>query len=175
GRVVAGHRSAPGDPTMTLARRRTDWALFARLLSETRPYGLHLIGLFAIGLLAAPLTALTPLPLKVAVDSALGSPPLPRFLRLPGVPPSRALALAVAVGLLALVATLRQLQELASQALQAFVVEKQTLDLRARLFLHVQRLSLSHHDRGGTAESIARIDKDAREAQAIVVESVFPS
>src|SRR5262249_57343506 len=62
GRVVAGHRSAPGDPTMTLARRRSDWALFARLLSETRPYGLHLIGLFAIGLLAAPLSARPPPP-----------------------------------------------------------------------------------------------------------------
>src|SRR5262249_61605037 len=75
----------------------------------------------------------------------------------------------------ALAAPPRRLQELAGQARQALVVEKQPPDLRARLFLHVQRLSLSHHDRGGTAESIARIDKDAREAQAIVVESVFPS
>ena len=160
---------------MSKERRGSDWALFRRLLSEARPYRLHILGLLVVGLLAAPLTALTPLPLKIAVDSALGSHPLPRWLRPAEIPPSRDLALAVAVGLLTVVALLRQLQELSSQAMRAFVVEKQTLDLRARLFLHVQRMSLSHHDVRGTADSISRIEKDVRDAQAIVVESLFPS
>jgi ATP-binding cassette subfamily B protein len=59
--------------------------------------------------------------------------------------------------------------------LRAFLIEKQTLDLRARLFLHVQRLSLAHHDRKGTTDSLSRIEKDVRDAQSIVVESLFPS
>ena len=160
---------------MRNGRRGSDGALFRRLLAEARPYRLHILALFVVGLLAAPLTALAPLPLKIAVDSALGSHPLPRWLQFPGAVPSRDLALLVAVALLAAVAILRQLQELASQMLKAFVVEKQTLDLRARLFLHVQRMSLSHHDLRGTTDSIARIEKDVRDAQAIVVESLFPS
>jgi ATP-binding cassette, subfamily B, bacterial len=160
---------------MSGERSGSDRALFLRLLGEARPYRFHLLALFGVGLLAAPLTALAPLPLKIAVDSALGSHPLPRWLTMPGAAPSHQLALLVAVALLAAVAILRQLQELSSQMLQAYVVEKQTLDLRARLFLHVQRMSLAHHDLRGTTDSIARIEKDVRDAQAIVVESVFPS
>jgi len=160
---------------MSAEIRRSDAALFRRLLGEARPYWLHMLTLLVLGLLAAPLAALVPLPLKIAVDSALGSHPLPRALMPPGASSSRELALAVAVGLLVVVALLRQLQEIASQLLRAFVVEKQTLALRARLFLHVQRLSLSHHDRRGTVDSLSRIEKDVRDAQSIVVESLFPS
>ena len=157
------------------ARARSDWALFWRLLGEAHPYRLHLLGLFCNGMLAAPLSILAPLPLKIAVDSALGSHPLPRALLPPGVAASREVALLLAAGLLIATATLRQLQELANQFLRSYLIEKQTLDLRARLFLHAQRLSLAHHDRRGTADSISRIEKDVRDAQSIVVESLFPS
>ncbi len=160
---------------MNARARRSDWALFRRLLGEARPYRLHLLGLFANGLLLAPLTMLAPLPLKIAVDSALGSHPLPRFLVFPGLAPSREVALMIAAGLLIATAVLRQLQELANQGLRAYLIEKQTLDLRARVFLHAQRLSLAHHDRRGSTDAITRIEKDARDAQTIVVESLFPS
>src|SRR5262245_3330927 len=108
---------------MSGGSRGSDQALFRRLLAEARPYKFHILALFVVGLLAAPLTALSPLPLKLAVDSALGSHPLPRWLRPPGAASSREFALLVAVALLAAVAILRQLQELASQMLKAFVVE----------------------------------------------------
>ena len=146
-----------------------------RLVGEARPYWPYLLALFANGLLVTPLTLLAPLPLKIAVDSALASHPLPSLLRLPGIAPSPALALAVAAGLVLLTALLRQAQELADRLLRTYIMERQVLDLRSRLFLHAQRLSLSHHDRRGTADSLARIDRDARDAQSIVVESVFPS
>src|SRR5215510_9314805 len=157
------------------AGRRSDWALFRRLLAEARAYRLHLLGLLGNGLLSAPLTMLVPLPLKIAVDSVLGDRPLPRVLQLPGLPRSPEVALAVAVGLLIVTAALRQLQEMVGQVLRSYVLEKQTLELRARLFLHAQRLSLAHHDLRGTADAISRIEKDARESQAILLESVFPS
>ena len=160
---------------MTGTTRRSDIALFTRLMAEARPHWLAVLALFAVGLVGAPLAALAPLPLKIAVDSALGSHPLPRLLTPPGVAPTASLALIVAVALLVTVALLRQLQELAAMVLKAYVIEKQTLDLRARLFLHVQRLSLSHHDQKGTADSLTRIEKDVRESQAVIVESVFPS
>ena len=156
-------------------KRSTDATLFRRLLAETWPYRVRLLALFGVGLLQAPIAILAPLPLKVAVDSALGSIPLPRALVPPGAMPSQELALVTAAVLLVVVAIFRQLQALADRWLRASLIERQTLDLRARLFLHVQRLSLAHHDRRGTADAIGRIEKDAREAQSIVVESLFPS
>ena len=152
--------------------RPSDWALFRRLLAEARPYRLHLLALFGNGLLQAPATVLAPLPLKIAVDSALGSVPLPRLLLPPGVTPSHGVALAVATGLLIAISILRQLQTLVDQWLRAYLIERQTLDLRARLFLHSQRLSLTHHDRRGSTDAITRIEKDVRDAQSIVVESL---
>ncbi len=160
---------------MTRRAGPSDRAMLGRLLAGARPYRLRLAALFANGLLLAPLSLLTPLPLKIAVDSVLGDHPLPRLLRFPGVAPSPGGALAIAVGLLVAIALIRQLQELANQWLRSFLIERQTLDLRARLFLHAQRLSLAHHDRRGTADAITRIEKDARDAQGIVVESVLPS
>jgi ATP-binding cassette subfamily B protein len=160
---------------MTARPRRSERALLGRLLGEARAYRLHLLAFFANGLLLAPLTMLAPLPLKIAVDSALGTHPLPRVLPFAGGAPSRELALMVAAGLLIGTALLRQLQELANLGLRAWLIEKQTQDLRARVFLHAQRLSLAHHDRRGTVDAITRIEKDARDAQSIVVESVIPS
>lgn len=58
----------------------TDFALFRRLLSQARPYWLHIGGVFLLNLLSIPLALLTPLPLKIAVDSVIGSQPLPGFL-----------------------------------------------------------------------------------------------
>ncbi len=156
-------------------RAASDWALMRRLLGEARPYALHIVALFAIGLLATPLALLAPLPLKIAVDSALGSHPIPRALWLPGVPTSPEAALTLAIALLVATALMKQLQALGERVLRAYVLEKLTLDLRARLFHQAQRLSLSHHDRQGTADSIYRIQMDVPAAQSIVVESLFPS
>jgi len=153
------------------AERAAMW----RLLLEAKPYWPYLLALFVNGLLVTPLSLLAPLPLKIAVDSALGSHPLPRMLRPPGFAPSPALALAVAAGLVLATALLRQIRELADRLLRTYVMERQTLALRSRLFLHAQQLPLTHHDRRGTQDALGRIDRDAREAQAIVVESVFPS
>jgi len=164
-------RLAPLTARPAGAGRAAMWRLF----EEARPYWPYLLALFANGLIVTPITLLAPLPLKIAVDSALGSHPLPRMLRPPGLLPSPALALAVAVGLVLATAVLRQLQVLADRLLRVYVMEKQTLALRSRLFLHAQRLSLSHHDRRGTQDSLGRIDRDARDAQGIVVDSVFPS
>ncbi|PYJ08320.1 MAG: ABC transporter ATP-binding protein, partial [Verrucomicrobia bacterium] len=51
-----------------------------RLWQHARPYWTHLGAMFLLSLLSPPLALLTPLPLKIAVDSVLGSRPLPKFL-----------------------------------------------------------------------------------------------
>jgi ATP-binding cassette subfamily B protein len=91
------------------------------------------------------------------------------------LPHSHDAALIVAVGLLVAITLAKQVQDLATRMLRAYVLERLTLDLRARLFLHAQRLSLTHHDRQGTMDATYRIQKDVPDAQSIIVESVFPS
>src|SRR5437773_2168266 len=98
----------------------SDVALYRRLLRQARPYWLHLAGLFGIGLLASPIALLNPVPLKIVVDSVLGSRPLPASLAAalpPAATRSPATLLAVAIGLLIAVAALAQVHGLALVAL----------------------------------------------------------
>src|SRR5205814_2880854 len=120
---------------------------------------------------------LTPVPLKIAVDSVLGGHPLPVFLQ-PFFPESAAQSptaiLLFAIGLLVAVAALGQLQGLASTLLQAYIGERLVLDFRARLVNQVQRLSVSYHDSRGTADSLYRIQQDAPAIQNLMVDGVIP-
>jgi ATP-binding cassette, subfamily B, bacterial len=155
-----------------------DVVLYRRLLQEARPYWFHLAGVFGLGLLASPVALLTPMPLKIAVDSALGGHPLPAFLQ-PFFPETAAqsptVILLFAMGLLVAVAALGQLQGLASTLLRAYIGERLVLNFRARLVNQVQRLSVSYHDSRGTADSLYRIQHDVPAIQNIMVEGVIPS
>src|SRR3989441_491379 len=154
-----------------------DVVLFRRLLSQARPYWPHVAALFLLSLLSSPLSLLAPLPLKIAVDSVIGSHPLPHAIA-PLVPEaitrSPGALLAFAIGLLVAVALLRQLQGLTNTLLQAYVKEKLVQNFRARLFRHVQRLSLAYHDATGTSDSTYRIQHDATAIQYVLIESVIP-
>ena len=154
-----------------------DIVLFRRLFSQARPYWPHVVALFLLSLLSSPLSLLTPLPLKIAVDSVIGSHPLPHVIAplvTEAIARSPAVLLAFAVGLLVAIALLRQLQGLTNTLLQAYVKEKLVQNFRARLFRHVQRLSLAYHDARGTSDSTYRIQHDATAIQYILIESVIP-
>jgi hypothetical protein len=96
--------------------------LYRRLLRQSRPYWPHVLGIVLLGLLSAPLALLTPLPLKIAVDSVLSSQPLPAFVGVlmpAGVAQSASALLALTVGLTVAIPLLSQLQALATSFLQA--------------------------------------------------------
>jgi ATP-binding cassette, subfamily B, bacterial len=157
--------------------RYSSLTLYRRLLRQARPYWAHIAGILLLSLLSTPLALLTPLPLKIAVDSVLGSQPLPGFLGMllpAGVTRSASAVLALAVGLTVAIALLSQLQALASSVLQAYTGERLTLDFRAQLFRHVQRLSFSYHDTKGTADSTYRIQYDASAIQYIAIDGAIP-
>src|SRR5438067_4500163 len=61
-------------------KRDSDRSIYRRLLIEAKPYWLAMAGYFLLGLLEVPLALLLPLPIKIEVDSVLGSHPLPSFL-----------------------------------------------------------------------------------------------
>ena len=99
----------------TVTKYSSSPTLFRRLWQQARPYRPHIGGLFLLSLLSTPLALLTPLPLKMAVDSVIGSHPVPGFLTalMPGpVFRSQAAVLALAAGLLITIASLNQLQGL---------------------------------------------------------------
>jgi len=161
---------------VTSGNRYGDLALFRLLLLQARPYWPHIGGLFLLTLLSAPLALLAPLPLKIAVDSVIGSRPIPGFLDalLPDAATRSSTALLVlAASLIAAVALLGGIVGLASSLLATYTGEKLVLGFRARLFRHAQRLSLLYHDSRGTTDTAYRIQYDAPSIQWIM--SGFPS
>jgi ATP-binding cassette subfamily B protein len=133
--------------------------------------------MLALSLMSTPVALLTPLPLKIVVDSVLGDKPLPGFMQ-PMVPEivtgSKAMILILAVVLVMIVALLSQLRGICSLILQTYTGENLVKDFRTRLFRHAQRLSLSYHDWRGTADSIYRIQYDALAVQWITTDSLIP-
>src|SRR5262245_42308936 len=148
--------------------------LYRRLLLQARPCWWHLGAILLVTLLAPPLTLLVPLPLRIAVDSVIGSHPLPGVLEhwLPAAVRSTKGMLIAAAGLTVAIALLLHLQSLASWLLQTYTGERLALEFRSRLFAHVQRLSLSYHDTKGTTDSTYRIQYDAPSIQWILVNAV---
>jgi ATP-binding cassette subfamily B protein len=162
---------------MTRARYG-DLGLYRRLARQARSSWASIAALFVVGLLATPLALLTPLPLKIAVDSVLGSHPLPRFLdalvpRAVAETPNAMLLFVAALAVL--IAFLAQLQAFAQKYLSAAAGEKLVLNFRARIFRHLQRVSLSYHDSTGTADSVYRIQSDAPAIRYIVVDGFVPA
>src|SRR2546423_7005908 len=102
--------------------RYSDFGLYLRLARQARSSWTSIALLFLVGLLATPLALLTPLPLKIAVDSVLGSRPLPHFLDAlvpAAVTRTSSRLLVFAAALTLLIALLSQLQALASKYLTA--------------------------------------------------------
>jgi ATP-binding cassette, subfamily B, bacterial len=151
--------------------------LYRRLFLEVRPYRLHIGAILLITLLSPPLSLLIPLPMKIAVDSVIGSRPIPAFLHqvvpeaVTGSPNGM---LTFVVVLTMLVALLSGLQRVASMLLRTYTGEKLTLAFRNKLFRHVQRLSVSYHDTRGTTDSTYRIQYDAPAIQWMAVDGFIP-
>ena len=160
-----------------LARQHSDFALYRRLLRESRAFWPHIGALFILSVLAAPLTLLTPLPLKVVVDSILGAQPLPGWLLavLPvGVERTGMAALLAVAVFLVVLALIKQLLDLVFNVLRSYAGEKLVLAFRAKLFRHSQRLSLSYHDTVGTSDSTYRIQYDAPTIQWVTIDAFIP-
>jgi ATP-binding cassette, subfamily B, bacterial len=152
-------------------------ALYRRLFALSDAYRLHIVGVLLLSLLSTPIALLAPLPLKIVVDSVIGSQPLPEWLArvgLAGLLGSQSGALAVAVILLIGVALLNQLQVMSNWVLQTYTGEQLLLQFRALLFAHVQRLSFTYHDTRGSADSTYRIQYDAQSVQHLAVNGFVP-
>ncbi len=159
---------------MSAPAARKSLALARRLLAQARPYWPHLACILVLDFAAVPLALLAPVPLKIAIDSAIGDHPLPSLLAAIGAPPGPQAALLIAVALVLGIALLTEAQKFLTWMLQAYAGERLVLEFRAALFGHVQRLSLAYHDTRGTADSIYRVQYDAPAIQWIAAYGVSP-
>lgn len=157
--------------------RSSDITIYRRLFVQAQPYWVHIAGIFLLSLLDGPIGLLAPLPLKMAVDSAIGGRPLPGFLRrlLPAVAiNSPGGILLVAASMVVGIAALGGLLSIGSTFLRTYTGERLVLSFRTRLFAHLQRLSLRYHDSAGTADSVYRLQNDTATLQYICLDGVPP-
>ena len=158
-------------------KKYSDFEILRQLILMARAYWGHILLISILGLVAIPFTLMTPVPLKVAVDSVLSSAPLPGFLD--GILPDNIKS--SKMGLLWLViwmqlgiVLLTHLQSLGTYLFQTYTGHKLNLIFRSRLFRHVQRLSFAFHDSRGTAHSIYRIQYDASAIEYILIYGIIP-
>jgi ATP-binding cassette subfamily B protein len=154
-----------------------DWALVRRLLRDAKPYAGRLAVIFVLSLISAPLALLTPVPLKIAVDHVLGTAELPAPVAalLPtSLQTNSGALLGLAAVLVVVIALLQNLEGYGSWLLQLYTGEKLALDLRAKLLVHAQRLSLRYHDTRGVSDSIYRIQYDAPAVQYVIIQGLLP-
>jgi ATP-binding cassette, subfamily B, bacterial len=157
--------------------RHTELKLLRRLMREVALYWPHIAGIFLLSLLGSPIGLIRPLPLKIVVDSAIGSHPLPPFIGrfLPvSITNSPTAILAIAVVLLLGITAIDSLVGLVSSFFSTYTSEKLLLNFRARLFSRMQRLSLTYHDAKGTADSVYRIQYDTVALQYLAVDGLTP-
>jgi len=91
--------------------------LYRPLLLLARPYWPHLAGILALSVIAAPVSLLLALPLKIAVDNVIGNQPLPHILRnfLPALlESSKGAEILLAVGILMTLSLIMNLQAFVS-------------------------------------------------------------
>ena len=154
-----------------------EWALYKKVATQLRPYWIHLFGIFVLGLLSIPLALVAPLPLKIAIDSVIGTAPLPPLLQRllsesPG--PSSIWPLALVLGLFLCIALLSQLRGLALWLLSSYAGERLIFQFRDRLFAHLERVSVAYHETRGTADCLYRLQLDAAAIKNIPIDGLIP-
>jgi ATP-binding cassette subfamily B protein len=158
--------------------QRSNPAVIRRAVKLARPCWPHLSGIVLLSLLSAPVTLLAPLPLKIAVDSVLGTHALPGWLHLLPLPARWLKAsnggLVVCAVLLLGIALLNCFQSLATWLLSTYTGEKLVHDLRGLLLFRAQRLSLAAHDRRGANDIAYRIQYDAPAIQNLFLQGMVP-
>jgi ATP-binding cassette, subfamily B, bacterial len=149
--------------------------MIRRAFEDLRPYRWPTIVLVVVSLVAVPITLITPLPIKLLVDSVLSSQSPPGYLSIfTGSQPSKSLVLALAISILMGAAVLAYLQNLVNVWYSNKVGNRMTLEVRARLFRQMQRLSVTYHDTMGAADSAYRTLNDAPMLRSFGIDSMIP-
>ena len=151
--------------------------LIKRILLQVRAYWPHLIGLFFLNLIAAPIALLKPFALKILIDSGFGSQPVPNFIAFffhSNYEFSFSVVVAISASMVIFVALIENIYGLVVWILETFTGEKMVLNFRTQLFNHIQRLSLIYHDQKGTSDSLYRIQYDSMSIRSFLINQTSP-
>jgi ATP-binding cassette subfamily B protein len=157
--------------------RHSSLYLLRRAWPFIAPFRGQLACLCLVVLLSIPLSLLTPLPLTLAVDSVLGTKPLPALLQswLPAdvSSPSGDLLLVVCAAYIA-IALLIHVQSMVLWLLSSYTGERLIYAFRLQLFEHLQRICASYHEAHGPTDSVYRIQHDAASVKQIPIDAFLP-
>ena len=162
---------------MVLQPQYSSSNLLRRLWTLVAPFRLQLTGLCAVVLLSIPLSLLTPVPLTLAVDSIIGSRPLPALLQawmpLSIQQSTTGLLLFMFFAFIG-IALCIHLQGRVLCLLSSHAGERMILAFRSRLYEHLQHICSSYHDTHGTADSVYRLQHDAASIKQIPIDVLIP-
>src|ERR1051326_2783421 len=150
--------------------------LAGRIVRQISGEWAPLSAIFALELLSTPLSLLAPVGVKIAVDSVVGSQPVPRYLQavLPRtILHSPAKLLVAAAVLQVLVVLLIQFHGFCNYVLKTQSGERMILNFRAGLFRHLQRLPMTYHDVRGAADSSFRVQDEAPAIKSITIDGAL--
>ena len=150
--------------------------LIAWALRDVRPYRRSLGLLTALACAEIALRLLLPWPMKAVVDTALGPQSPPGWLLgLPGVrPDSRPSLLITIVAIGLLIQMAHQAVLMVHSRLYSRTGHLITRDLRQRLFMHLQALSLRHHAATPIGDSVYRLEADASCLEQLLLRGALP-
>jgi ATP-binding cassette subfamily B protein len=141
------------------------------LLALGRRFAPFLAALVALEVVDAGLLLVEPIPLQVAVDSAVHGEPLPGWMPRAVGGPGLLPALAVLGVLLAI---LTRARSAGSGILSTLAGERMILALRRRIFAAALRLAPARHAERGAADTLYRIQSDAQTIEWILVDVLLP-
>jgi ABC-type multidrug transport system fused ATPase/permease subunit len=139
--------------------------MFSLIRELVRPYTGWLIIVFVAMLFETAMSLASPWPLKIVIDSVLGSHPLPDWLRdLSAGDSKMGLALIAGVGVV-LIAVIGAVATYIDNYYTESVGQWVANDLRIRIYDHLQRLSLSYFDKQQTGTLLSTITSDVATIQ----------
>jgi ATP-binding cassette, subfamily B, bacterial len=153
-------------PNTTANPHSTCAWILSYMKSYRRPLGI------LAGLSSAEIAfrVLTPWPTQAVVDYALGSQPVPGWLKLGSR--DRLLFVIVIGGILIQVG--HNLVLMIHTRLQAKTSQHMIRDLRQHMFAHMQALALAEHAKMPTADSVYRLEADSPCLDGLIFGAVFP-
>ena len=146
------------------------FALYRHALRSMRPHVGRLMLAVAGVLLASATEVLKPWPLKIVIDNVLRQMPVSAWI--PAMTRAELLVMAC-LALVILYATLGLLNVM-TNFLTISIGQRMVNELRAQVFEHLQRLSLSFHRRREVGDLMTRITYDTFSIQTIAMNGFFP-
>ncbi len=143
------------------------------MLSYAKPWWRGWIGIFATTILGTGAGILAPLPLKVLVDSVLGSQPAPALMGwLPGAGTDHGLLVWVVIAEVLIFVAASGVDVL-STFLWTIIGQRMVFGLARDVFARVQRRSLREHLRNPVGDTIERVAGDTWSVHTVIDELIF--